>query len=406
MVTDTLLRRRSHTVHLDTVPIQVRHLKRFLGASELLSAHERLIAELRHHGPLYRYWASEQRPWLFALRNYDAIVQSGITSKWPPDVVLLAGDGFMLHSLRAAMGDAMRHKYAIDLLSPQHLDSAHEIRTAWNYHVLGYDINWYEPKQAVIPEFRARGGGFDFDVECRRFSTDTTEFVKSPDVADTCDMICRVVRKAGLWGSIEVEVARGYKYDASQKKRWKNLILEGIAKQTGEIELSDRVVMRPKLHAMPGPVKGERAYQSLLETEGPPGVLALACGDRNGQPSDPILLRCHGPRRTHRDLRDHIYETLNTKVASQLSTERAGVLVVKFDGVDDPSVFNESDGMRSIVSKIFYKHDHLAAICFRCQDTIGVQSSNTSSSGQVILFRNQNCKFRDAEDAALSAPIA
>ena len=53
---------------------------------------------------------------------------------------------------------------------------------------------------------------------------------------------------------------------------------------------------------------------------------------------DPVVFRCRGPRKTPNELRDYIYKTLKDKVATQLSLDRAGVVVVRFSGIHDPQV--------------------------------------------------------------------
>ena len=84
--------KRSNTIRDSEVPKYVGKLKRFLGHGALSQAQLDLDRELSHHGRVYRYWAQELRPWLFALRNYDQITSNGMWiacrwfhSKQPPE---------------------------------------------------------------------------------------------------------------------------------------------------------------------------------------------------------------------------------------------------------------------------------------------------------------------------------
>ena len=110
----------------------------------------------------------------------------------------LVGDGLMIASLHRGMPDDVRVKYRKDLLTRQHGDFMFEISTAWHYYLKGFDIQWYPLGHNQCPEFRVRGGGLDFDVECRRFSLDVSERIKTSTMADLCDGLHKVLVDNGV----------------------------------------------------------------------------------------------------------------------------------------------------------------------------------------------------------------
>lgn len=73
-----------------------------------------------------------------------------------------------------------------------------------------------------------------------------------------------------------------------------------------------------------------------------------------------------GPRRNGMDLVEYLWERKFSKAAGQCSGERGAVLVFEWEGIDDPSIFSESDGFFSLLARTFDEHRHVAAIVMRC----------------------------------------
>lgn len=107
---------------------------------------------------------------------------------------------------------------------------------------------------------------------------------------------------------------------------------------------------------------------------------------------DPVVFRCCGPRKTSKQLRDYIYKTLKEKVTTQLSPDRGGVIVVRFNGIRDPHVFIESKGINDALSKLF-ERQHLAAVVLQCEGIARSSMGSILYSTPSVVFRNPFAAF-------------
>ncbi|UXI66124.1 hypothetical protein [Tahibacter amnicola] len=385
---------RNNAVYPADVPRYVRLLKGFLGHQALANSQRRLDDELSHHGLCYRHLAMERRPWLFAVREYDAATLGGLRTlrQYPIDFQLLAGDGLLLSSLHGLMSPAVRAKYARDLLLDTHLDYMHELRTAWQYYLRGFHLIWPEPGQIRGPEFRVSGGGQDFDVECRHFGTDFSQVAKSPAVTSLCDVVYEVLAAQNRWGEVNLEIRDGYVFDSSQVKGWRRTLREAIEAGTADFELGPTVGVRWQIQPSPSPELTAKDVAALRRGTEPGQFTCVCTKQRNGSGVEAVAMRCSTPRRTGFDLRDHLYSTLKAKVKLQLGSDRAGVLVVKFSGISDRTVFEESEGMRSVLGRLF-QQPQLSTVIFRCADVIESSDHLTVSSGPAVVYHNPHASY-------------
>jgi hypothetical protein len=396
---DRPLVKRSNAIRDSEVPKYVGKLERFLGHGALSQAQLDLDRELSHHGRVYRYWAQELRPWLFALRHYDQITSNGVPMrlKWPAPVREMVGDALKIASLHHCMPDDVRAKYRGDLLAGQHHDFMVEIHAAWHYWLEGYDVRWYPLSHEKQPEFRVRGGGLDFDVECRRFSQDLSEQIKTPAVADTCDTLYEVLLRRGLWGEVRVEFADEFRFDPTLARRWPQAMEEALDAEKTSIEL-DRVSLVFELNPSPSRLYTTEELATLALLNQHPEASCLLCRREGDSGIDPVVFRCRGPRKAPNELRDYIYKALKTKVTTQLAEDRAGVLFVRFTGVRDPRVFDESEGISQSLARLFAR-PHLSAVVLCCDDVAETDGSDIVHSRPAIVFKNRASAFPDVANA-------
>lgn len=391
---DQSLSPRDAAVYLQTVPRYIRLLKGFFGYERLARAQRLLDQELAHHGLCYRYIAMERRPWLFALRDYDALTLGGTRTlaTYPLNVQLLAGAGLMLSHLYSCMSQAVREKYAADLLLDTFGDFSHELDMAWQYYRLGFFLAWYEPGQKRNPEFRVFGGGFDVDVECRRIATDFSERVKSSQVADTCDVVYRALAEENRWGDVDLEIRSGFRFDASLRKPWRRQLKDALRGGATQIELGPNLSLRWALKTDPSPEFTAAELEVMGRNKAADQFTCLCSKRRENVGFEPVLLRCRGPRRTAEELRDDLYAIFKDKVKLQLREDRPGLLAIKADGVIDPIVFNDSEGIQAILARLF-KHRQLVAVIFRCDAVVEESVFTTVSNDSAVIFYNQNTAF-------------
>jgi hypothetical protein len=385
---------RSNDLKDSEIPKYIGKLRRFLGYEALAKAQADLDKDLSHHGGCYRIWAQHLKPWLFAFRNYDQITNNGIhtPSAWPTDIRKLAGDALMIASLHRSMPEEVREKYRKDFLLSQHNDFILEIFSAWHYYLDGYDIQWYRLGHTKCPEFRVQGGGLDFDVECRRFGLDMSENVKTPVMADACDAIYTRLLPHNLWGEVKVLFSDHFVFDPSCTSQWSETLAHALGLRHTTIQLDPYVQLILELKPAPSRTYTPNELVDLTQDKHPSERSYLQSKRTGELGFDPIVFRCCGPRKTPTELRDYIYKTLKEKVTMQLIPNRAGVIIVRFTGLHDPSVFNESDGIQEALDKLF-KQPHLAAVTLQCDEVAEADGENTLYTTPSALFRNPMTAF-------------
>ncbi len=304
----------------------------------------------------------------------------------------MVGDARMIASLHRSMPEGVRAKYRKDLLRNQHNDFMVEIFSAWHYHLEGYDVRWYQLGHAKCPEFRVQGGGLDFGVECRRFALDMSEDVKTPAVADACDTIYKELLPYNIWGEVKVVFSDNFVFDPGCTSQWSQAFAHAIGAGHTTIQLDPCV--RLTLELKPSP---SRAYtpKELIDItrDKHPTERSYLQSKRTGELGfDPIVFRCCGPRKTPEELRDYIYKTLKEKVTTQLAPDRAGVVILRFTGLRDPRVFNESEGMKEALAKL-WKQPHLAAVILQCEEMAETDGESTLYSTPSSVFRNPITDF-------------
>jgi hypothetical protein len=391
---DLPLSRRNNEIKDSEVPKYVGKLRGFLGHEALAKAQANLDKDLSHHGLCYRNWAQKLRPWLFAFRMYDQETKSGICvpKKWTTEIREMVGDALIISSLHHSMPEDVKAKYRKDLLTDQHDDFMAEIHTAWHYYLQGFDVQWSPLGQDSCPEFRVCGGGLDFNVECRRFTWDMSEHVKTPAIADTCDTIYEVLRAHNLWGEVRVEFVNDFRFDPGRIHQWSATLARALDASQTAIELDPSVRLTLELKTAPSRTYVPEELVALARDQQYPERSFIRYKQEGELRFDPVVFRCCGPRKTSKQLRDYIYKTLKEKVTTQLSPDRAGVIVARFNGIRDPHVFIESKGINDALSKLF-ERQHLAAVLMQCEGVARSSMGSILYSTPSVVFRNPFAAF-------------
>lgn len=393
---------RSNTIKDSEIPKYVEKLRGFLGYKALAKAQADLDKDLSHHGGCYRIWEQHLKPWLFAIRTYDLITNNGIhiPRAWPIEIRRLAGDALMIASLHHGMTEEVRDKYRKDLLLSQHNDFMLEISSAWHYYLEGYDVQWYPLGHAKCPEFRVRGGGLDFDVECRRFGLDMSERVKTPVIADVCDTIYKELLPHNVWGEVKLLLEDNFAFDPGCRSRWSQTLTRALNANQTTIQLDPCVQLTLELTPSPSRTYSPKELDDIARDKDSSERSYLESKrKRNGELCfDPIVFRCCGPRKTPTELRDYIYRTLKEKVTSQLAPDRAGVIIVRFTGLRSPHVFNDTEGIQDALRKLF-ERPHLAAVILQCEEIAKADGNSILYSDPSAVFKNGQTAFPQVAEA-------
>ena len=244
------LQPRSNDIHYSEVWKHIHDFIEFFGIDAVAKALRDLDKTLRHHGRFYRMWMQQVQPWLFTLRRCAKIGEGNVPS-WPKEIQQFAGDAFMIVALAKKMPEAVKEKYRKDLLGNQHSDFIFEINTAWHYYLQGYDVEWYPLGHDKAPEFRVRGGGLDFDVECRRFTLDIGQRIKMEPLASMCDMMDSVLQQCSRWGEVTVIYSDNLQFEPSQVHLWKQAFQRAVISDETQLQLNDGPPSDPETRKFP-----------------------------------------------------------------------------------------------------------------------------------------------------------
>jgi hypothetical protein len=385
-----LYRPSPHLIGL-AVPLLVRRVRQFIGRdllNEKLKGYER---ELRHLGASFRYRAGINRPVLEGFRDYEELLHRGLEAEqvWPPSVMHLAKIGGLLRILRRGMTESTERKYAADLLDVRAGDFLFELQTALNYRLQGFYVDWYPAGQEIAPEFSVQGAGYDFDVECRRFSEGPLERIREDQIIPLVDAINSTLQKRHLGGEIKVKIGDSFSWSPTMQADLVT-VLRKVAAGTVRLEIRDILLdgsledageCRFSSEELGGfiPTDASREWFSLISHRD------KELGDR------PLVLRLQGPQRSFVDFQNLLSEVLSKKAKRQLSKERAGILAVKFEGLDDPSIFNEQP-MQKFIRDLF-RQKHVAGLVIHGTTYEEHANETIRTRANAIYFGNHATDF-------------
>ena len=191
---------------------------------------------------------------------------------------------------------------------------------------------------------------------------------------------------------MRVEFITDFRSDPGRIHQWSEILARALDVSQTTIELDPSVRLTLELKAAPSRTYELEELDALARDQQHPARSFLLCRQEGKLNFDPVVFRCYGPRKTSKQLRDYIYKTLKGKVNTQLSPDRAGVIVVRFNGIRDPHVFNESKGINAALSKLF-ERQHLAAVVMQCEVIAESGMGSILYSTPSVVFRNPVTAF-------------
>lgn len=229
------------------------------------------------------------------------------------------------------------------------------------------DIAWLPVDQSG-PEFIARIGGLECEVECKRQSHMIVELLGLAEADQLAHQIIDRSMNANLRGSLLLHVPDDFQKTSFDDAASWSASLEQIG-EPGVVDLGLPGGLR--LEGEVFPADGYRInasdWQDRLRDRHRDDARLYSQAKAAGQVAiDPIELQMVGPRRNGMELVEYLWNRKFSKAAGQCSGERRAVLVFEWEGIDDPSIFSESDGFFSLLARTFDEHRHVAAIAMRC----------------------------------------
>lgn len=109
---------------------------------------------------------------------------------------------------------------------------------------------------------------------------------------------------------------------------------------------------------------------------------------------DPIAVFMRAPHRNGEQLLHHLWERKFKKAAEQCTGRRAALIVLEWEGVQDPSTFSTSDGIQALLERTFSEYKHVAAIALRCDSVPTRIGGIVDYSSRAYLARSHVTEHR------------
>lgn len=358
----------------------VKQLRWFLTQDTIDAATNALRDAEKSADILRRARLREVQPWLYAFDDYRKATLNGnrLPKKWPKSVYALATGGMAVPLITTSMPESVRrhHRSSLLCLSGRHAPCLAEWSAAYFYaKVHKASIAWTEPSKRGA-DFVASNGDLKFEVECKRHGSMIAELLGDAEAEALAGALLSLLQEQRAHGVLDVAVKTfpGVTFEEPMR-----LLREFLAAAKMPVEVSvetPELSIHGKLQESTQKgdfVTGFRELDTLSHDVRGYAVVASI----NNAASNLRLLRISGPRRTPNQLAEYLLEKMRIAAKEQLSATMAGVLVLEFARVDDPTAFRDSDGVQSILHELFKEHLHLAAVVLRAAPHVEDHDSYT-----------------------------
>lgn len=349
----------------------IEQLRRFIG-------HDRLVQQTKAYrasevvSGIRQVRLREKQPLIEAFEAYERATRKRTRPLMVMDQVLsdLAHVAMHYSIVRPTLPESIkRHQREklIDLngqLRPMLLEwrlASHFARTT------GCEIAWHEVNNSG-PEFIARSGDVEWEVECKWCSQMIIELLGQSEADRLADCIIRQLLNAGLRGRFVLEILPGFELREIMDIGRMQAAISLIA-SAGDIDemLPGGVRLKGRAEVADGfSVKVVEWYREMENGKNPNARLYAYAKADEGFSVDPVELQVIGPKRAGDELLGYLWETKFNRAANQCSRDRGAVLSFELDGVNDPETFLESQAIKALLNRTFLEHRHVAAVVLMC----------------------------------------
>ena len=197
---------------------------------------------LTYSCPVYKsYYLKSRHPWWESLIYYFKLQRQGKSIRKNLDLRLkrLAIDGKKISTLQCFMPFKVKEKFKKDLLDENRAyDFLYELEIAWHYLINDHEITWYE--EDGKPDFLVKGKSLEFNVECKRVTTDASRKIRRKDLYKFAEKIIPKIEKINLKGSINLILNERLHSNDTHIQKLSDQILEIVKNkgQSGEFNFS------------------------------------------------------------------------------------------------------------------------------------------------------------------------
>lgn len=261
------------------------------------------------------------------------------------------------------------------------------------------EIAWLPVDQSG-PEFIARMAGIECEVECKRQSHMIAELLRLAEADQLAHRIIDRVAGIHLRGSLLLHVPDDFKKSSlDDPEAWAATLASIGGPGVVNVGLPGGLHLEGEVFPADGNGTNAAEWQTMLRDRHRDDARLYSWATAAGPDAvDPIDLQMIGPRRNGMDLVEYLWDRKFSKAADQCSGKRGAVLVFEWEGVDDPSIFSESDGFFGLLARTFDEHRHVAAVVMRCDAAPTRLNGVIDYATGAYLARSEVTNFPEVRD--------
>ena len=208
-----------------------RQVFALLGETEIEARLSRLDLQIRSEKGLYlREWVLPRQSWWLGIKKAKEMPRRNDSFRraLEPQLEKPLQTAVKLSRFHTSMPDWKKQEFRARLLADDYPDDTlFELDTAGHYFALGYEVEWFESRSGEgkrSPEFIARAGPYEFEVECKAKQADSGRKIERAAFYRTADILVPLVQDKGLVGTIYLTVPKRLPTDDG----WRSQIAEEL----------------------------------------------------------------------------------------------------------------------------------------------------------------------------------
>jgi len=372
-----MLKRKTADLHdIPPDPAQaealIRKLRAFLGAERVKTATMKFLQRQTLGSRTQAYWLLEDQPIVDALVEFEKLTMGGnrplkLRSMKGLHISYLLYVANLCRWIAPTLNESRKKDHVARLLSidGQFFPLIVEWEIA-HFYMTRYraSIEWFKER----PEFMARSGELEWEVECKRLSSDFFAKLKSDSARAVADLVAHAAVELKLEGELVVEVRPGLVDLAGTPlleefgKELRTFLRSDTSNGTLACGLTIRSNLTPRSNRS---IPGEQAMQ-IPQSPISSSAINFRFGHlvAGGRVSNDLIVRIVGPQMNEDEMREHLRGKL-TKAADACTGKRGAVLVFECSWIDELAGLVKLVGADELIGNLFKNNRHVAAFAFR-----------------------------------------
>jgi hypothetical protein len=291
-----------------------------------------------------------------------------------PEIVHLANVAALAQVVVPSLPSKLADHHRIALVN---LDGQlHPLLTEWEMtaqlaRLHQAEIAW-TPPGASGPELIARIGSVEVDIECKYASTMVTQLLGDNE-ADRLGAAClEAIRSTGLRGHVTLDVPLAMVRDTDALLDSLPLAIQAIV-TSGllDADLPGGLHLKGKLVHPSGEMLHRDAWMQQMRAAQSSSARLYATAARSGDFAiDPLTVSIDAPGKDRQALYGDLWVKKFKKAAEQCSGVRGAIILIDWEGEDDPSLFQYHPLFQGLIERTLREYPYVNRIIMRCDNAV------------------------------------